>query len=80
MANEGAVIVGVDNDERRLDMAMEELNMTGGRAFGRCINALDQAEVDEVVAWAAKQLRHGRHPGERRRRQHDHREARRHGG
>ena len=54
MANEGAVIVGVDNDERRLDMAMEELNMTGGRAFGRCINALDPAEVDEAVAWAAK--------------------------
>jgi NAD(P)-dependent dehydrogenase (short-subunit alcohol dehydrogenase family) len=54
MANEGAVIVGVDNDQRRLDMAMEELNMTGGSAFGRCIDALNQAEVDETVAWAVK--------------------------
>jgi NAD(P)-dependent dehydrogenase (short-subunit alcohol dehydrogenase family) len=54
MANEGAVIVGVDNEQRRLDMAMEEINMTGGRAFGRCIDALNPAEVDETVAWAAK--------------------------
>jgi len=54
MAQEGAVIVGVDNDERRLAMAMEEMNMTGGRAFGRCIDALNQAEVEETIAWAAK--------------------------
>jgi NAD(P)-dependent dehydrogenase (short-subunit alcohol dehydrogenase family) len=54
MANEGAVIVGIDNDQRRLDMAMEELNMTGGRAFGRCIDALNPTEVDETVAWAVK--------------------------
>ena len=32
MAKEGAVIVGVDNDERRLAMAMEAMNMSGGRA------------------------------------------------
>ena len=55
MAKEGAVIIGVDNDERRLAMAMEAMNMSGGRAIGRPANALDQAEVDEVVAWAAKQ-------------------------
>jgi NAD(P)-dependent dehydrogenase (short-subunit alcohol dehydrogenase family) len=54
MANEGAVIIGVDNDRRRLDMAMEEINMSGGRAFGRRIDALNPAEVDETVAWAAK--------------------------
>ena len=29
--------------------------MSGGRAIGRPTNALDEAEVDEVVAWAAKQ-------------------------
>jgi NAD(P)-dependent dehydrogenase (short-subunit alcohol dehydrogenase family) len=55
MANEGAVIIGVDNDERRLAMAMEAMNMSGGRAVGRAANALDQSEVDDVVAWAAKQ-------------------------
>jgi NAD(P)-dependent dehydrogenase (short-subunit alcohol dehydrogenase family) len=55
MAAEGAVIVGVDNDERRLSMAMEAMNMAGGRAIGRPCNALDETEVNEVVAWAAKQ-------------------------
>ena len=35
MASEGAVIIGVDNDERRLAMAMEAMNMSGGRAIGR---------------------------------------------
>ena len=55
MAKEGAVIVGVDNDERRLAMAMEAMNMAGGRANGRPANALDEAEVNDVVAWAAKQ-------------------------
>ena len=35
MAKEGAVIIGVDNDERRLAMAMEAMNMSGGRAIGR---------------------------------------------
>ena len=29
--------------------------MSGGRAIGRPTDALDQAQVDEVVAWAAKQ-------------------------
>ena len=56
MAAEGAVIVGVDNDERRLNMAVEALNMSGGRAVGYCIDALNQAEVDEVVARTAKEF------------------------
>ena len=55
MAAEGAVIIGVDNDERRLAMAMEAMNMSGGRAIGRPTNALDEAQVNDVVAWAAKQ-------------------------
>ena len=53
MAAEGAVIIGVDNDERRLTMAMEAINMSGGRAIGRPTNALDESQVTEVVAWAA---------------------------
>ena len=55
MAKEGAVIIGVDNDERRLAMAVEALNMSGGRAIARPANALYEGEVNEVVAWAAKQ-------------------------
>ncbi|HTI82000.1 MAG TPA: SDR family NAD(P)-dependent oxidoreductase [Acetobacteraceae bacterium] len=55
MAAEGAVIVGVDNDERRLAMAMEAMTMSGGRAIGRPANALDESQVTDVVAWAAKQ-------------------------
>lgn len=54
MAAEGAVIVGVDNDPQRLDMTVEALNMSGGRASGFCIDALNQADVDEVVAQTAK--------------------------
>src|ERR1700761_9097684 len=55
MAAEGAVIVGVDNDERRLAMAMEAINMSGGRAVGRPCDALDEGQVQAVVDWAAKQ-------------------------
>ena len=71
MAREGAVVVGVDNHERRLAMAIEAMNKSGGRAIGRLCDALDQAQVDAVVARAAKELA-GRHPGQRGRRQHDH--------
>jgi NAD(P)-dependent dehydrogenase (short-subunit alcohol dehydrogenase family) len=44
----------VDNDQRRLDMTVEELNMTGGRAVGHCIDALQEADVNAVVEDAAK--------------------------
>jgi NAD(P)-dependent dehydrogenase (short-subunit alcohol dehydrogenase family) len=54
MAREGAVIVGVDNDRRRLDLLVEELNMTGSRAIGHCIDALDEAEVNVAVEETAK--------------------------
>jgi NAD(P)-dependent dehydrogenase (short-subunit alcohol dehydrogenase family) len=54
MAAEGAFIVAVDNDQRRLDMTVEELNMTGGRAVGHCIDALQEADVNAVVEDAAK--------------------------
>ena len=55
MAAEGAVIIGVDNDQRRLAVAMEAMNMSGGRAIGRPTNALDESQVTDVVGWAAKQ-------------------------
>lgn len=56
MAAEGAVVVGVDSDPQRLDMVVEALNMSGGRASGFCIDALNQAEVDDVVAQVAKSV------------------------
>ncbi|HEY3846615.1 MAG TPA: SDR family NAD(P)-dependent oxidoreductase [Acetobacteraceae bacterium] len=54
MASEGAFIVAVDNDQRRLYMAVEALNMTGGRAVGHCIDALQEQEVGIVVEETAK--------------------------
>ena len=54
MAAEGAFIVAVDNDQRRLDMTVEELNMTGGRAVGHCIDALQESDVNAVVEDTAK--------------------------
>ena len=50
MGNEGAIIVGVDTDQSRLDAAMGAIRNTGGRALGRRADALDPAQVDGVVA------------------------------
>jgi NAD(P)-dependent dehydrogenase (short-subunit alcohol dehydrogenase family) len=50
MAAEGAIVVGVDNHPERLDAAMKALNDAGGRAHGRLCDALDQSQVDAVVA------------------------------
>jgi NAD(P)-dependent dehydrogenase (short-subunit alcohol dehydrogenase family) len=55
MANEGAEIVAVDSDERRLDMLVEAITMSGGRAHGHCINALQRDQVQAVADWVAKQ-------------------------
>jgi NAD(P)-dependent dehydrogenase (short-subunit alcohol dehydrogenase family) len=79
MAAEGAVIIGVDNDERRLAMAMEAMTMSGGRAIGRPANALDESG-NRCRRLGCEAVRHDRHPGERGRRQHDHRKARRRTG
>ena len=54
MADEGAFIVAVDNDPRRLDMTVEALNMAGGRAVGHCIDALNEQQVGVVVEETAK--------------------------
>jgi NAD(P)-dependent dehydrogenase (short-subunit alcohol dehydrogenase family) len=47
MAKEGAVVICVDNHRERLDAAVTAL---GDRAFGRLCDALDQSQVDAVVA------------------------------
>jgi NAD(P)-dependent dehydrogenase (short-subunit alcohol dehydrogenase family) len=50
MAREGAIVVAVDNNGERLDLAVTEMTKAGGRAHGRLCNALDQSQVDAVVA------------------------------
>ena len=53
MAREGAIIVGVDNNEERLEAAIAEIRAAGGRAHGRLCDALDEAQVDALVASVA---------------------------
>ncbi len=56
MAREGAIVVGVDNHQERLDTAMDSLIKAGGIAHGRLCNALEQDQVDAVVAGVHKEF------------------------
>jgi len=58
MAREGATVIAVDNHQGRLDEAVPALRAGGGRAEGRLVDALDAAQVDALVAEAARE--HGR--------------------
>src|ERR1700760_4929060 len=53
MAREGATVVCVDNHQQRLDAAVAAL---GARAHGRLCDALDQRQVDSVVAGVADEF------------------------
>ena len=48
MAREGALVVGVDNHQARLEEAEAALRAAGGTAHGRLCNALDAAPVEEI--------------------------------
>ena len=50
IGGEGGIVVGVDTDEGRLKTALDGIRGAGGRAEGRRADALDAAQVDEVVA------------------------------
>jgi NAD(P)-dependent dehydrogenase (short-subunit alcohol dehydrogenase family) len=50
MAREGAVVVGVDNHQGRVDEAVAALRSAGGNAHGQLCDALDPAQVDATVA------------------------------
>ena len=50
MARDGAVIIAVDNNQARLDALVDTLRLDGGRAHGRMVDALNQTEVDALVA------------------------------
>ena len=56
MAREGAIVVAVDNNQERLDRTVAELGEAGGRAQGRLCDALDAAQVDALVAEAAREF------------------------
>src|SRR5437879_4273774 len=56
MAGEGAIVVGVDNDQDRLDAAIAALRAAGGRAHGRCTDALDAAPVNSLVPSVAQEF------------------------
>jgi NAD(P)-dependent dehydrogenase (short-subunit alcohol dehydrogenase family) len=58
MAREGAIVVAVDNHPDRLDAAVGALTQAGGRAHGRLCDALDPAQVDDVVAGVAREFGH----------------------
>jgi NAD(P)-dependent dehydrogenase (short-subunit alcohol dehydrogenase family) len=53
MAQEGATVVCVDNHPERLETALKEL---GPSAHGRLCDALDQAQVEAVVAGVVKEF------------------------
>jgi NAD(P)-dependent dehydrogenase (short-subunit alcohol dehydrogenase family) len=55
---EGGIVVGVDNDQARLEAAMAAIRKAGGRAHARAADALDRAQVDEVVDGVVRE--HGR--------------------
>src|SRR4051794_17580197 len=56
MAREGAIVVGIDNNQERLDAAVDAMNKAGGCAHARLCNALEQAQVDDVVAGVRKEF------------------------
>jgi len=58
MAREGATVIAVDNHQGRLDEAVPALRLTGGKAEGRLVDALDASQVDQLVAEVERD--HGR--------------------
>jgi len=55
MAREGGTVVIADNDEARLDAAVAQLAAAGGKAHGRHIDAMNEAQVDATVAAVAEE-------------------------
>jgi NAD(P)-dependent dehydrogenase (short-subunit alcohol dehydrogenase family) len=56
IAREGGIVVAVDNHQERLDAAVDAMTKAGGRAHGRLCDALDQSQVDAVVAGGAREF------------------------
>jgi NAD(P)-dependent dehydrogenase (short-subunit alcohol dehydrogenase family) len=58
LAAEGGIVVAVDNDQGRLDKLTAALRDAGGRAHGHRADALDAAQVQQVVEAVVRE--HGR--------------------
>jgi len=58
IGREGGIVCAVDNNEDRLNALVDAIAKAGGRAHGYPCNALDQGQVDAVVADVTKT--HGR--------------------
>jgi NAD(P)-dependent dehydrogenase (short-subunit alcohol dehydrogenase family) len=56
MAQEGAIVVGVDNHPDRLKAAVAAFRGADGRAHGRLCDALDQHQVEATVASVEKEF------------------------
>jgi NAD(P)-dependent dehydrogenase (short-subunit alcohol dehydrogenase family) len=56
MAREGAIVVAVDNNQDRLDATVAELRLDGGQAHGFLADALNQGQVDDLVARVVRQF------------------------
>jgi len=79
IAQEGGIVVAVDNHEERLDRTVAQLNEAGGRAHRRLCNALDEKDVQATVGSIVREfgridilvnavvahMDHGRSPGGR---------------
>ncbi len=52
LVKEGATVVAVEIDQSRLDKMATDLAGSPGKVEGRCINAMDEAQVRELVAEA----------------------------
>jgi NAD(P)-dependent dehydrogenase (short-subunit alcohol dehydrogenase family) len=50
MAQEGAIVIGVDNHPDRLETAVAALRGAGGQAHAHLCDALDQRQVETMVA------------------------------
>lgn len=58
IGGERGIVVGVDTDQSRLEAAMAAIRDAGGRAHARRADALDPAQVSEVVDGVVRE--HGR--------------------
>ena len=56
IAGEGGRVAAVDNDPGRLEAGVAAITAGGGEVHGYPANALDQVEVDRVVADAVERL------------------------
>jgi NAD(P)-dependent dehydrogenase (short-subunit alcohol dehydrogenase family) len=56
MGSEGAIVIGVDTDQSRLEAAVGAIRDAGGQAHARRADALNPAQVDDVVAGIVREF------------------------